>query len=271
MLIDTHTHLNFNAFNEDYDEIIKECLVNDTWMINVGTQYKTSKKAADIAQGYKQGVYAAIGLHPIHLNAKLVEIEKDSSEPSFKIKGEDFNYDKYKELAKKEKVVAIGEIGLDYLQKPENEEKLKQFKENQKRIFLEQSKLAEEMKLPIIVHCRKAHDELLEILNSKNKGVIHCFTGNRTQLKKYLEKGFYIGLNGIIFKLNLEKVIKQIPLERILVETDCPYLSPPPFQGKRNKPTYVKYVVEEIARIKDKSIEEISEITAQNAIKLFSL
>jgi len=271
MLIDTHAHLNFNAFEKDSNKVIRECLANDTWMINVGTQYNTSKKAVSIAQGYKRGVYAAIGLHPIHLDEKLVETEEGSSEPFFRAKGEDFDYDRYKELAKEDKVVAIGEIGLDYLQKPKDKKKLEQFKENQKRIFLQQSRLAEEMELPIIVHCRKAHDELLEIINYKRKGVIHCFTGNKTQLAKYLEKGFYIGLNGIIFKLNLEKVIKEIPLERILIETDCPYLSPPPFQDERNKPIYVKYIAEEIARIKEKSVEEISEITTKNAIELFLL
>jgi TatD DNase family protein len=135
MLIDTHVHLNFNAYKEDIDQVIKRILENDIWIINIGIQYETSKKAVEIAKNYPQGVYAAIGLHPIYLETGLVKIKKDKEEIENEIKKEDFDYEKYKELAKSEKVVAIGEIGLDYYWKPKTKRKLNLLKKN-KKLFL---------------------------------------------------------------------------------------------------------------------------------------
>ena len=245
MLIDTHAHLNFNAYKNDVDEVIKRTLAEDIWMINVGSQYITSKRAVEIAEKYPKGIYAAVGLHPIHA-------------------GDGFDRDKFKELAELPKVVAIGEIGLDH------KAEYSSFKEKQKEVFLEQLALAKELDLPVIFHCRMAHRDLLEIVNSEIKGVIHCFTGDLDQARKYLEMGFYLGFNGIIFKLDLDKIIKETPLERILIETDCPYLTPPP-KTSRNEPIYIKCIAEKIAKIKNTNIQEISLQTTQNAKDLFRI
>lgn len=292
MFIDTHAHLNFDAYKTDSEEVIKRTLKNNIWVINIGTQYKTSKKAIEIAQKYKRGVYAAIGLHPIHLNAGLVKMKLDQEEIAFNSREENFDYEKYKKLAQSEKVIAIGEIGLDYYCRPKTRRKLELFKEKQREVLLKQLNLAKELNLPVIFHCRMAHQDLIEILNGQRamnneqlKGVMHGFVGTTEQLQEYLKMGFYIGFNGIIFKtiegINFEENIKRMPLDKILIETDCPYLTPPllaealakagPFENQRNEPLYVKYVAEKIAKIKNLSFEEIAKITTENAKKLFKL
>ncbi len=257
MLIDTHSHLNFADFDKDRDEIIKRCLDNDIWLINVGVDFETSKKAVEIAGRYEKGVYAAVGLHPMDV------LEKD------------FDYKRYKKLVQSPKVVAIGEIGLDY--------KYPTDKNAQKQIFIEQIKLACELNLPIIIHCRLAYNDLIKILSQnlhplgpyKLKGVVHCFTGSWQEAEKYLTLGFYIGFTGIIFRkikgADFEEIIKKIPLNRILVETDCPYLTPPNFGEKRNNPLAVKHIVEYIAKIKNKNFSKIAEVSFQNAKDLFGI
>ncbi|OGZ19036.1 MAG: hypothetical protein A2175_01790 [Candidatus Nealsonbacteria bacterium RBG_13_42_11] len=277
MLFDTHAHLNFNAYKKDCEEVIKRTLDNKIWMINIGSQYETSQRAIEIAEKYKEGIYAAIGLHPIHLSEGIFKTRIDEEEIAFETREENFDYEKYKELAKSPKVVAIGEIGLDYYYRPKTKIKLEQFKERQKEAFLKQIELAKELKLPIIFHCRMAHSDLISILNTEYNiqnnnlgGTIHCFTGNWEEAKKYLKMGFYLGFNGIIFKMNLEEVIEKTPLDKILIETDCPYLTPPPMEG-RNEPLYVKYVAEKIAKIKKINYEEVEEQTAKNAKALFGI
>ncbi|MFH1036637.1 MAG: TatD family hydrolase [Patescibacteria group bacterium] len=279
MLIDTHAHVNFNAYKDDADKVIRRSLDDNVWMINVGSQYDTSKRAVEFAEKYQEGVYAAIGLHPIHLVSGIFKVKMDEEETAFNTKEEEFDSTRYKELAlrlgsgqAKSKVVAIGEIGLDYYYKPKTKIKTETFKNLQKEILLKELDLAKELDLPIIFHCRMAHEELIEILKGKKgiKGVIHCFTGNWEQARKYMDMGLYLGLNGIIFKLNLDEVIEKTPLEKIVVETDCPYLTPPPMAG-RNEPMYVEYIVEKIAQLKNLSHKEISDITTKNAKELFKI
>jgi len=277
MLIDTHAHLNFNAYETDSDKVIRRSLDNNVWMINVGSQYSTSERAVEIAEKYEKGVYTAVGLHPIHLANGIFKTKIDTEEIAFQTKEEEFDYGKYKDLAKSKKIVAIGEIGLDYYYKPKTKIKLATFKDKQKEVFLKQLELAKELNLPVIFHCRMAHEDLINILDTKYKipntklgGVIHCFTGTLEQAKKYLEMGFCLGFNGIIFKLNLEEIIKNTPLEKIVIETDCPYLTPLPMIG-RNEPLYVKYVAERIAELKGETFEKIAEITTENAKKLFKI
>lgn len=278
MLFDTHAHLNFNAFKEDVEKIIKQSLKNNILMINVGTNYKTSKRAVEIAQAYPNGVFAAVGLHPIHLETGLIKIKNDKEEIEIPTKGEEFDYEKYKELARSEKVIAIGETGLDYYWKPKTTKKKELFKQKQKELLLQHLQLARELNLPMIFHCRMAHDDLIEILKSQianfeYKGVIHGFVGTKEQLHEYLKMGFYIGFNGIIFKkiegVDFERNIKEMPLERILVETDCPYLTPPNFPETRNNPLGVRWIVEEIARIQNLSYEKMAEMATKNAYNLF--
>ena len=269
MLIDTHAHINFSSFNKDREGVIKRSLDNDVWMINVGTNLKTSQEVVDIAEKHSGGVYAAIGLHPINLNTGLVKIKFDKEEG--KILETDFDYEQYKKMAQSKKVVAIGEVGLDYYWKPKTTSKKEVFKQKQKDLLLKEIKLAKGLNLPVIFHCRMAHDDLLETLKTQGVGgVIHCFTGTWEQAQKYMNMGFYLGFNGIIFKLNLDEVIKKIPLERILVETDCPYLPPLEFKNQRNEPLYVKHVAQRIAELKGIDFGVVAEITTQNAKTLFS-
>ena len=247
MLIDTHAHLNFNDFRNDFDEVIKRSLVEDIWMINVGSKYETSKRAVEIAEKYN-GIFAAIGLHPIHAE------------------DEEFDISRYRSLCQSNKVVAIGEIGLDYLRD------YKLFKEKQEEVFLKQLGLAKELNLPIIIHCRMAHDDMLEILKDHQlPGVIHCFTGTWKQAQRYLDMGFYLGINGIIYKMDLKEVIKNTPLEKILIETDCPYLTPQQAGVERNEPIFVKYIAQDVAKIKNIDFQKVVNTTTQNARKLFRI
>ncbi len=312
MFVDTHAHLNFNAFKNDLDKVISRSLEKNVWMINIGTNYQTSKRAVEIAERYEKGVYAAIGLHPINIqqNSKL---KSQKSEPQPKTQNledvleDNFDFNKYKnltldrnldsfgikELTKSKKVVAIGEIGLDYYRKPKSKKKLEIFKEWQRTVLCQQLELARELNLPVIFHCRMGHQDLLKILksqitnhksqtnpksqipNSKIRGVVHCFTGSWQQAQKFLEMGLYLGFNGIIFKsierISFEENVKKTPLERILIETDCPYLSPPEKENERNEPLFVKYIAERIAKIKNISFNEMAEITTQNAKNLFKI
>jgi len=270
MLIDTHSHINFSSFSPDRKETIKRSLDNNTWMINVGTNLKTSQEVIDIAEQCSVGVYAAIGLHPINLDTGLIKIKFSDEKGDYLEK--DFDYQKYQQLAKNPKVMAIGEVGLDYYWKPKTTGRMEQFKQKQKDLLLKELELAQESSLPVIFHCRMAHDDLLEILSNNNlAGVIHCFTGTWEQAQKYMSLGFYLGFNGIIFKLNLDEIIKKTPLDRILVETDCPYLPPLEFKGQRNEPAYVKHIAKKIADIKEMSLEKISEATTNNAKSLFKI
>lgn len=308
MLIDTHSHLNFAAFGRDREKVIKNCLGENVSMINIGTNFFTSQKAVEIAQDY-EGVYASTGLHPINLEINL-EQNKAFKKENYKLESKGlenflekyFDYEKYKKLAQNKKVVAIGEIGLDYYLMPKDKAMQEIFKHKQKQLFLEELRLSKELDLPIILHCRMAHDELLQILKQESilynelfRGVIHCFTGKTRHLKQYLDLGFLIGINGIIFKMNLKEQIKKIPLEKILIETDCPYLLPPistnqrppasalsasgwragKNQGKsaveRNDPMGVKFVAQEIAKIKEISLEQVSKETTKNAKELFRI
>lgn len=279
MIFDSHCHLNFNAFKDDWREVAENCLSQNVWMINVGTKYETSKRAVEIAEEFPEGVFAAIGLHPIHLESQKYDAWELGGREGMKTNPEVFDYEKYKSLAKSsQKVVAIGEIGLDYWRKPKTKRRLGEFKRRQKDTLKEQIKLSRELNLPIIFHCRVAFDDLLELLkdefkeNGEIKGVIHSFTGDWQVAKEFLDMGFCLGFNGIIFKLNLEEVIRKAPLDRILLETDAPYLLPPQCKGKeKNDPCCVKYVAEEISRIKDISLNTLMEETFKNAKSLFRI
>ena len=284
MFVDTHAHLNFNIYKNDSDEVIRRSLENDIWTINVGTKYETSKKAVELAQKYEKGVYATVGLHLIHLETGLVKIKNDTEEIEVNTKEEDFDYEKYKDLALRSlgeggKVVAIGEIGLDYYWKPKTTKKKEIFKQKQKELLLKQLGLAKELNLPVIFHCRMAHQDLIQFLKENKEirpksAVAHGFVGNSEELKEYLNFGYSIGFNGIIFKniegIDFKENIRNTPLDKILIETDCPYLTSPQKTG-RNEPLYVKYVAEKIGQIKNIKLEELAKITTENAQKLFQI
>jgi len=247
-MIDTHCHLYDKKLCDDLDNILKNAHnANVKKMICIGDRVKTSKESIEIAEKY-QNVFASVGVHPHE--AKDVSI----------------NYLKILEkFALHKKVVAIGEIGLDYYYNI-SDSKI------QKLIFLEQLKLAKKLKLPTVVHCRNADEDLYStILKSKsNCGVIHCFASNLNFAKKIINLGYFISFTGMItFVKDLEEVIKNIDLKHILIETDSPYLAPIPYRGKINQPAYVAEVAKKIAAIKQVDLEEVINITTKNAYSLF--
>jgi TatD DNase family protein len=269
MIFDTHAHLNFFEFNLDREEIIKKCLNAGIGMINVGTNFKSSEKAIEIASSF-DNVYASVGLHPLNISSEHLK-DKGYSGETEGVLEKDFDLEKYRLLAKNKKVVAIGEMGLDYWYKPKGTAKKELFKEEQKKILIKQLDLAEELNLPVIIHCRSAFDDLYEIISKRKiKGVLHCFTGSVDEMKRFTDLGLYIGINGIIFKMDLKEVINKVSLEKVLIETDCPYLSPPQFE-ERNNPIALELILKEIANNREESIEEIKTKTSKNAVDLFGL
>lgn len=280
MLIDTHSHVNFAAFKDDADEVLKRTLKADVFVINVGSQYSTSRRAVEMAEKYKTGVWAAVGLHPIHIFSDKRHTVSDKEY-------EEFDYQKYLELAKNPKVVAIGEMGLDYHHFMEGDS-IEELKAKQKEVFLQGIKLANEIKKPLIIHCwgvksRKeldhartdAYGDLYEIFKNnpvEKRGVIHSFVGGYKTAKKFTKLGYKIGLNGVItYSDSFNRLIKELDLKDIVLETDCPYLTPVPHKSERNEPIYVKLVAEKIAEIKEVPADKVAEITTQNAKEVFNI
>ncbi len=252
-MIDTHSHLFNEEFNEDIDECIKRCKENNVnKIILVGFSYETNRLAQEYSKKYDI-FYPTAGVHPEECNENYLDM-----------------FNELKEFIKTNKIYAIGECGLDYHWSIE-------FKEEQKELFKLQWELAIENDLPIIVHSRDANQDTFDIIksfNGKLKGVMHCYGGSLELAKEYVKLGFYISLGGpLTFKNAKEpkRVCEGIDIERLLIETDCPYLAPTPMRGKRNESSYVKYVLAEMANIKGISIEECERITIENATKLFKI
>lgn len=279
--IDIHAHVNFKAFDQDREAVIKRALDNDTWLINIGTQADTSKYAVQLAHKYPKGVYACIGLHPIHIGKSFHdkgELGEEGAE--FTSRGEIFDKNIYRELLKDPKVVAIGECGLDYYHM--EQESI----EKQKKAFIEQIELANEIGKPIMLHIRNgenknhnAYADVAEILkkHAKVKGVSHFFAGSVEDMKRLVDLGFYISFSGsITYKPNIkicdyESVIRETPLEFILADTDSPYVAPVPYRGKRNEPLYIMEIVKKIAEIKGLSENEVAKAIVANAKRLFKI
>lgn len=251
MFIDTHAHLNFKDFDLDWQQVIDRAKkANVQAIINVGSNLMTSRKAVEIA-GEEKNIFAAVGLHPIHIKAPT-----QRSESRHKVVGDEkFDEEKFLKLAQNKKVVAIGETGLDYYYNKTNAAL-------QKEVLQKSIKLAYQVSKPIILHSREASDDLLPLLMAENplpKGVMHCFEGDWQFAQMILEMGFYISFTGLItFSKNQKtlEVIKEAPLERILIETDCPYLAPEAYRGKKNEPAFVVEVARKIAEIKKNLFEK---------------
>ncbi len=250
MFIDTHAHLDVEQYNLDREDVIERAVKDGVgFIINPSFDLQSAKRAVDLAGQYEH-IFAAAGCHP--------KSQKES--------GYIFNKDDFLAIAQKNKVVAIGECGLEL----KNSGDLA----NQQEVFEAQIDLAQELNLPLIVHCRDAHKEVMEILSKAGsiRALIHCFSGSWQSAQRYFEMGFYISFNGIITYANdYDKVVKNMPLGRLLLETDCPYLSPVPFRGKRNEPANVRYVAQRVAEIRDEPLENIARITTENAKKLFKI
>lgn len=288
-LFDSHCHLNFRAYQRDREEVIKRTIDSGTKVITVGTNLRTSREAVEIASTH-DGVYASIGLHPIHLSKDIEETDSfDGEEYSFTTKSEVFDKAAFFELSKNKKVVAVGECGLDYFHAKDycddgiTEE---QYKDLQKETFYEILGFAREIDKPIIIHCRDAYDDLIEILSSYGdnsdgasaeigvKGVVHCFSGNLQQAQQILNLGLYIGITCIVTFPNakeLQSIVAGLPLDRLLIETDAPYLAPQEHRGERNEPAYVRFAAKKIAELKNMPFDEVATQTHENAKKLFNI
>ncbi|PIT87840.1 MAG: hypothetical protein COU31_00725 [Candidatus Magasanikbacteria bacterium CG10_big_fil_rev_8_21_14_0_10_40_10] len=277
-MIDSHCHIHFNGFKKDFDEVIERCRLKNCQMITVGTQKDTSQKALNFANKY-DGIYASVGLHPIHLFSAQV----DEEESCFLSREEEFDYDYYKQLAQQSKTVAIGECGLELFHLPPDANKEK-ILIKQKEIFARQIDLANELNLPVIIHIRDAHAETLEFLRSlkqKPRGVVHCFSGaSWAEAEQYLNMNFYLGFTGIITfppkKSNpkitddLLEVVAKIPMDKFLIETDAPYLAPQAYRGERCEPWMAQEVAKTIGIIKNISQSEAIKQAENNTKKLFT-
>lgn len=267
--VDAHTHVQFAAFDADRDAVIQRAKEKDVAMVNVGTQKDTSKAAIELAQKY-EFIWATVGLHPIHTEKSYHDPKELGGESGFTSRGEDFDYEYYKNLASDHKVVGIGECGLDYYRlSPESKEK-------QRAIFEKHIQLAKELKKPLMIHCRQAFEDLIEILMSKSNilnsppGAIHFFTGKKEDAGKLLDLGFVFTFGGVTtFARDYDETIKYLPLDHILLETDAPYVSPAPYRGKRNEPSYVVEVCKKISEIKSVPFEEVAAITTKNFLRVF--
>lgn len=254
MLFDSHAHLNAIQYEEDIVEVIQRARDEKvTHIVVVGFDRDTISKAMELTDQYDM-IYAAVGWHPVD---------------AIDMTDEDLNW--IKQLASHPKVVAIGEMGLDYYWD-------KSPKDIQKEVFRKQIQLAKEVKLPIIIHNRDATEDVVRILQEENAsevgGIMHCFTGSLEVAKQCMDMNFYISFGGPVTFKNAKKpkeVVKEIPMDRLLIETDCPYLTPHPFRGKRNEPSYVKYVAEQIAELRGVTLEEVGTKTSDNARKLFGI
>lgn len=294
MLVDTHTHVNFQPFLDDYRAVIERALSNDIWINNVGTQRESSERSVKVAQEFKRGVYASVGLHPLHLFQDVTEVQPlGEAVQKIRARAERFDYAWYKQLAQSSsKVVAIGECGLDYyhFERSQLESYRSELTTLQQQTLRQHCDLALELNLPVVIHCRDAatHNtetiqaflDVLEILRSyqgrapKLRGVIHCYTGLASYIPHFLELGFYIGFTGIVTfpqATEVQAAVQATPLDRLLLETDAPYLTPEPYRGKRNEPSYVQHVASKIAELKALAPAEVAEQTTANAIELFRL
>jgi len=254
MLIDSHAHLEMPEFEKDLHDVIQRAMDSEVSAIfTVGTEQKDWTRALEIARSYPN-IYAILGVHP-H-NAKEIEEE---------------TYSVLRKLCRDEKVKAYGEIGLDFFRD-------RSPRRVQIERFREQVGLARELRLPIVVHDREAHQETLEVLKSERAeecgGIIHCFSGDESMAKACIAMGFYISISGTITYKNagqFQEIVRYLPLESLLVETDAPFLAPVPFRGKRNEPSHVRYTARKVAEVKKVSFEKVAEATTGNARRVFKL
>lgn len=269
MFLDAHTHAHFAAYDADRDEVIRRALRNQVWLVNVGTERASSAAAVALTREFPEGVYATVGLHPIHTGKSF----HDAQEGAVGEEGEVFDFAYYQRLAEDPKTLAIGECGLDYFRMEGDTEAEKA---RQKSAFLDQIQLCESVGKPIMIHCRSAFHDLIPILRSERNalpahpGVIHFFTGTPQDARELLELGFTFTFGGAItFARNYDEAIALIPVDRLLSETDAPYVAPIPHRGKRNEPAYVIEVVKKLAEMKGLSVEAMAKQIMGNARRIF--
>jgi TatD DNase family protein len=254
MIIDTHAHTNFLDFKDDYKDVIQRALDDGVWMINASSNLENAMKAVHLANHYKEGVFAAVGQHPIHEG------------------GGDVDYDTFEKLARDPKTVAIGEVGLDYFHMKQGT------KEGQHAMLRRFIDIACSVDKPAIIHCRNAYEDLLKVLHEAKRQhphfscVMHFFAGSKEVLREVLDMGFYVSFTGVItFAREYDERIRMVPDDRIMAETDCPFVAPEPFRGKRNEPLYVKQVIQKMADVRGVSFDDMARITTKNAKRFFRI
>lgn len=274
---DAHTHLQFAAYDEDREDVIARAEVLGVGMINIGTTLETSKNAIELAHKYNNNhVYASIGVHPVHAAPSFHDKQEfGSSKRATQISqhGEIFDGDAYREIANDSKVVAIGECGLDYFHVHDDETRQKQ-----RELFIKHIELARDVDKPLMIHCRNAYDDLISIcIEQKDKfptrvGIIHFFAGSSEHAQALLELGFSFTFGGVItFARDYDGVIDIIPGEKILSETDAPYVTPAPHRGKRNEPSFIVEVVKKLAQLKNAPEEAVSKQILINTESMFNI
>ena len=253
MIFDTHAHYDDAQFDADRDELLMSMKENGVGtIVNVSATYASCEKVIALAKKYPF-MYAATGIHPDEVGSLNEE-----------------TFSQLKIWCQEEKVVAVGEIGLDYYWDKESHEE-------QKKWFIRQLHLARELNLPVNIHSRDASEDTFQIMKEYGKGlegIIHCFSGSKELALEYVKLGFHIGVGGVVTFKNgkkLKQVVEAIPLTSIVLETDCPYLAPEPYRGKRNNSSYIRYVAEEIARLKSVTFEEVVRQTEENAKKIYRI
>ena len=288
-LIDSHAHLHFPAFDKNIQDVLARTREANIGLITVGTKLSTSQSGIAFAEE-NENVWCTIGLHPGHVHDHnfVDENEETHSAPTPE---REFDEEKYAALVAHPKVVAIGEFGLDYSRVPEGID-IETFKNDQREVARAQLRFATKYGKPVVIHCRgikvaiatfmpqtSAHDDMRALIAEEigrggleKRGVIHCFTGTAEDARKYAELGFLISVTGIVtFGKSVAAAVKEIPLEQMMIETDCPYLAPVPHRGKRNEPANVALVAQAIADLKGVSFSEVAKATTENAIQVFGL
>jgi len=277
MIIDSHCHLQFKTFDNNRGEVIVRSVEKGVIMNTIGTQMSTSKKAVDLAIG-NENIYATVGLHPIQM--EKIDVEEETT--MFVARGEDFDTEYYSNLIESsQKVVAVGETGLDAYHIPKDQ-KLEDVMEKQWGLFLKHVELAKKYNLPVVIHVRDAHDEMIERLRGLREtmsAVVHCFTGTWEQAQSYLDMGFHLGFTGVVTfppkktdpkpQNDLLEVLDKVPVDRILVETDAPFLAPQAYRGKQSEPWMTEEVVRFIAKRRGIEFENFRQITVENTLNLF--
>ncbi|MBI3046346.1 MAG: TatD family hydrolase [Candidatus Harrisonbacteria bacterium] len=276
-IIDVHSHVQFPVYDADREVVIKRAKEAGVKMLAVGTQASISEAAIKLAHQYPNDIWATVGYHPNHLSKQWYHDHKEQSEAV----PEKFDIGRLRHLAKDPKVAAIGECGLDYFRLTTNDQRLTTIKNLQKEVFLEQVELAQELEKPLMIHCRPAKgtdDAYLDLLalipNSQFliPKIVHFYVGSLEITKKLVAAGFYFTFGGVItFARDYDEAIKYIPLDRILLETDCPYVAPASHRGKRNEPAYIVETASKMAELKNLDLISLASRISDNALKVFSL
>ncbi|HNQ19122.1 MAG TPA: TatD family hydrolase [Smithellaceae bacterium] len=252
MLIDSHAHLEMEQFDNDRQEVIERaCLAGVEYVITVGTNPAFGEKAISIAKQYKN-IFVSLGIHP-HEAATA----------------DDKSLAQMAEFARQPEVVAYGEIGLDFFRNLSPREK-------QIEVFSRQLEIARDLSLPVVIHDRDAHEQVLQLVRSSGvqRGVFHCFSGDYALAQKCLDLGFYLSIPGTVTfdkAVKISDVVKKVPLEFLLLETDCPFLAPVPYRGRRNEPSFIIHTAKKVAQIKSLRWEDVADTTTRNALNLFRL